>query len=752
MKQFLLIFATMLFMSVSLNAQAPDVHVSPDKYVKDIGKQLKVLQNRKGKYGYVDEKGKFYIKPVFDDAKSFERKFNGRYLAVVRYGDKWRIISDNGQYFPDTHVEFDAQPWFIDIYIFCESNGELTRRHLDHWNDSVPYDKIELDNKVLYMPKEADVKSKQSIYIADDSGKKREYISSHLNVIGNESYYILESYSSTCLADKSFNILTEDYDYMQTNGVAVVGLRKNGEGLVFLDGQMTNFILSKEEYGIDDICREKDAADILKCRELLNLISESSGMVLRPLQNDKYDIIKDGKYGLVDIGSGKCIPPMYDSLVRSGKRYLTFDRDLIFYENTIYEIPDYEIFRYRNTNGGDRYDLVAQEYLDDSFLTHKEKIHYKEVSDRLAKWKEDMASRDDELFNMLSPEEYLMTDRIPFDYKKHVQVAENAAKKNDALNRLFEDMVQMNIDLHILGTRARFLNEKSNLGEEIQKWDGNYYTHQIYGYNGFRFRNNAITGKTEIVVNDFEDPVYIPLSQISSCVDYQKYAAMGHIMLYDGRVLLIYSDYNHIHSFGDVMSFASDSILGYSGRNDNVVDMLIVDSTGNMISETCVALSQRHLNIRPEYFFMNATAMRKTQRGIDCYDYYSDYSIRPVETRTKTEEDKSLMSLLYLYDYDLNPPLIYASKEGEFIHDVIKYGDKWVFVGSTINNGYVGWENPYVVLLDSELNVLATSYLPMQGRRLKAEEVLLEGVYIPTELRGNKMVKIKRDNTIQWLY
>jgi len=88
MKQFLLIFATMLFMGVSLNAQAPDVHVSPDKYVKDIGKQLKVLQNRKGKYGYVDENGVQIILPSFDKAEPFEDGY-----AIVAN----EVILENGE-------------------------------------------------------------------------------------------------------------------------------------------------------------------------------------------------------------------------------------------------------------------------------------------------------------------------------------------------------------------------------------------------------------------------------------------------------------------------------------------------------------------------------------------------------------------------------------------------------------------------------------------------------------------------------
>ena len=60
---------------------AKDMDVCKGEYI--------AYQSDKGKWGFVDKKGKVVLKPVYDEAKSFS---NG--LAAVKTGDSWGFIND----------------------------------------------------------------------------------------------------------------------------------------------------------------------------------------------------------------------------------------------------------------------------------------------------------------------------------------------------------------------------------------------------------------------------------------------------------------------------------------------------------------------------------------------------------------------------------------------------------------------------------------------------------------------------------
>ena len=119
MKRLLTCIASLLFVSnLMIMAQFPDVTVPSKKYVSDIGNELMPSQDKKGKYGYKDLKGKYYIKPVFDEVTPFNKQWNGGFFAFVRHGDKWKIIKDNGEYYPNSGIEFDSKPTLTSKFAF----------------------------------------------------------------------------------------------------------------------------------------------------------------------------------------------------------------------------------------------------------------------------------------------------------------------------------------------------------------------------------------------------------------------------------------------------------------------------------------------------------------------------------------------------------------------------------------------------------------------------------------------------------
>ena len=442
-------------------------------------------------------------------------------------------------------------------------------------------------------------------------------------------------------------------------------------------------------------------------------------------------IEKDGLYGLINIAEQRVIAEAVytnslDVARGTFKRYKCSDgRDMITDGYEFYTIPEYDKVLYSSQ----RY----ERYLNDKLLTTAEKVHNDECVKKL----------DEQLFSELSPEDYISTDRLSNDLKAHLKDAQETLKIRKSNKKLLEIREQ---------TKWRYKWERTNKHTQTEVWNGNYYTHKLYTYNELQFRDNAITEETELVIDCFDNPIYIPLSKVSLNED--EYAGLESVWLPDGRYLLIYTGCCAPSKFATVVNrFTTDGLLGYGGWNESLIKMIVVDPKGKIetFGTKCVAYSPRHLNMRNGYFYTNVIVRREEVRNYrHNYKYYSNHEMEaPVENRMKTCEEESLMSLLYIYDYNLQEPLRYASKEGEIIYDVIKWRDKWVFIGSTSNKGYVGWENPYIVLLDSKLNVLSSSYYPIQGCRLRKDVSTIyddgQSLVIPD------WVKIKTDNSIEWI-
>ena len=109
------------------SAQTLDVYYKNEKAYEDAKiNGLNIEQNKKGMYGFVNTKGKFIIKPIFDEVKNFKNdlaqvKYKGKWgfidlhgktiiepifdevgeflnnLSLVKYNNKWGIVNSNGE-------------------------------------------------------------------------------------------------------------------------------------------------------------------------------------------------------------------------------------------------------------------------------------------------------------------------------------------------------------------------------------------------------------------------------------------------------------------------------------------------------------------------------------------------------------------------------------------------------------------------------------------------------------------------------
>ena len=740
-----------------INAQAPDVSIPPKKHIVDIGNHLQPSLNKKGKWGFVDPKGKYYIKPVFDEVTAFKHKIPNQrlYIASVKYGDKWRIIKDNGEYYPNAQTEFDIEPTFEGIYVFYVSNGQLYRQNLSAWGKGIKYEKKIFKDKTVYLPEKEGVLN--PIYIVYSNGNKRESHNYHLNAITNEGSHILKIGTEYNLVDKEFNEITDPYAYMQGNGQMVVAINRDGKGIVYNNNTIYDYKCESSHIA----CRSQ-VEYIINNERLLNILNGCQNTTLwcDNTKNNLYHIKQNDKFGLIDVSSELYIPIIYDEQINLARgRYATNTEDVIFCDGTMYTIPDYESLIYKKSNiiKDHRYDISAQIYLADSLLTKEEKTHYNEVADSFEKWSNETSEFDDILFAKYSPEEYITTRDIPEEFKKHLARAQKAIENREQLlspNREIKWRAPHSYESEILYS-----------WERTQESNGNYYTHKFFQCNDLTFRVNAITNKTEVLFNG----IYIPIDKSRKFYDY---GYITEIDLANEKHLEFYTDLAYSYKKEHRRRHDQwDGILLHRGLNENPVNMIIFDALKNY-KISSVAFSTKNLTLREGYCFGKYFAKRRDgcdkygpnpdydkirssihARGYtspdDCL-YESDWDFEPIENRVEDEDDKALMTVLYIYDYNLDFPKIYASKEGEFIHDIFKWGNKWIFVGSTINKGYIDWENPYIVILDSKLKVITSSSLPLKGHRLTVnKQTIYEDANKALVIPG--WVKIKPNNTIEWL-
>lgn len=178
-----------------------------------------------GKWGYINEKGKYYIEPVFDDASSFTEEG----IARVKLGSKWGYIDTEGYFL--IKPKFDTAEDFAPCGLACVSidgkygyidkdgNYSITLQYAQAYSfDKYGYATISNDppDKCWNFPCICD------FYLINTEGKKMVK-SAYTNYSSYSDGYIIawdhHHNSEFEIVDKNGKVLLTEDDYDQVYGI-----------------------------------------------------------------------------------------------------------------------------------------------------------------------------------------------------------------------------------------------------------------------------------------------------------------------------------------------------------------------------------------------------------------------------------------------------------------------------------------------------------------------------------------------------
>lgn len=257
-----------------------------------------VLKTKDGdKWGYMDEKGRYVIRPVFQDARDFQE--NG--LAIVKKGNYYGIINE----------EFDyvVTPKYDLIYPFSEGRTQVV--------DEKGYRVIDEQGKVL---------TKKSYSFIGKYSESRAVVA---NSMEDGSY--LYGY----LDEKGKEIIPLQYEVAQDfyHGKAVVNIKENENALIDRYGR----ILQKYPYYTVGALREGKLSFQKKMGDRFGYINEKGEVVIEP-QFSTAEPFQDGRaivshekdywnrYGLIDSNGKVVIPLAYDNAQLLGNKRIALGK------------------------------------------------------------------------------------------------------------------------------------------------------------------------------------------------------------------------------------------------------------------------------------------------------------------------------------------------------------------------------------------------------------------------------------------
>ena len=118
---------------------------------------------------------------------------------------------------------------------------------------------------------------------------------------------------------------------------------------------------------------------------------------------------------------------------------------------------------------------------------------------------------------------------------------------------------------------------------------------------------------------------------------------------------------------------------------------------------------------------------------------------------------KNSDSEILCMDYDFNPMYSHKLDEG-MICDCIPFQNMWILVGSTTESGYIDHNNYYIVVTDSEGNMLSSTYMAVKGgvlthiRQLESNKFEVVGNNTEQRIDSVKIqISVGSDGAITWL-
>jgi hypothetical protein len=271
--------------------------------------------------------------------------------------------------------------------------------------------------------------------------------------------------------------------------------------------------------------------------------------------------------------------------------------------------------------------------------------------------------------------------------------------------------------------------------EEI--WDGpNCYTYYVWGHSGFLFRQKKSQesynrNKVEILVDDFDTNVYLPLEQMSGVADpsYENFNLKWKRKLGDD----VYAIYDYSTKDGSV---AAGTVIQCFGITQDALGRFVPD--------------YRPVNLRKTIWKKTRYISRINKSGIGKILAFPESfeKIVPTPYFIKIISYDKILCL----DYDFNTIFLYVREQGTTLTDCIMYEDKWIVTGSTTHNGYIGYDNYYVAVVDSNGDKLSESFLATKNAVITNIKETRSGEFVVSgKNHGDERIQISDDNTIVWL-
>ncbi len=252
MKQKLTIILMLAFCFISqMSAQTLNAYYSNEKAYEDAVLNGLNVQSKNGKYGFVNSKGKFIIKPIFDEVTEFENN-----LSIVKYNDKWGVI--------DLHGKTVIEPEYTNKPQHLKYKGYDVTQCIMFQNDSNPIgilSYVDRENIIIdikkYIHKEGQdffiTETRESrnsgliygrTYSIDAEGKS--IIFDAINDITNTDWIIFIKENTTFAINTKSNdggAIPEGYEFLKTTETGVIFDNKqdSGRGFLYYDYSIGDF-------------------------------------------------------------------------------------------------------------------------------------------------------------------------------------------------------------------------------------------------------------------------------------------------------------------------------------------------------------------------------------------------------------------------------------------------------------------------------------------------------------------------------
>ena len=715
----LLSFCVISLLSYS-QTKFPNVKMSAGQY--DKMKDDMLIPTKQGTvYGFAYY-GKFYIKPVFEDAAVL--KMDGsKYFYLVKYSNKWGILNPDGSYL--VQPVWTERPFLIsNDHIVCSEGNDYT--FYDKNGNQVEYKGIHYKRDwhkrdfFLYVP----ASITQPLYYGIPAS--REFQSSPFSVKrypSHQKYLLRANYGMFLfeMDDKSFlseygpfNYLELDYTTMPVTHWFV---RKDDS------------ILFDEEYNVLDYCIATHVGndyvialtdegimiyDYLREKKYLEMPYEdpstfSKSVAIRFLKDIdsrwmcKYqsylcssevkDVYVNKEYEFFVVETDKGTRELYD-----------FNGNQLYHSNTNPEfIPRYDDKNNKVicVSDGARYGFINLSNGFDSGMLFNKAIEpmtsLKRFSkDMLCDSSNDIILSSERMYTIDEYDEYLYSSFTLQNYvndslldraeKKHLEEAETILKKERRLR-----------DIKDTKAPTRWYKKSSIIEERV---DGNILTYDVYENRGFVYRQLHSRSKPnynpeDIVIDDFGKNIYLSPYELTGFED-----ANSQILTLIWKKKLG----DEVYAIYECKTLSG---VRYTGEvSIQCAGLTINPLTGQwMLDYYPVAHSVQEYESLHYIVIINKEGIVKTVAFTGNFD-----DIQPCDDYIKVTGGGEFVCL----DYDLNEIFMYKSKSEPYINDCVRFGNAWVLVGYTYNAGYVNFKNYYVELVDANGKTISKSHYPIK--------------------------------------